>query len=406
MGIENRNESAERPEQVEQFREQDSHKGEECKKELGSLSDFKDDNADKTEYSKSLEDKEKKDEAERVEDMSDPEKSSDKSKDAVWDEKGTEMPVEGNDVTNREVETATIDESNISEKIEASTLENSEQSSKDLPLENNMEACESDSKNVVDNDCANTNQMSPEALNTGKENTSDVDSSNLENNAKNSKDVDGIDSKTDEASTEKSNPERTPRWYDSLPEGQRETHRELENIARKYAGKEPLSKDDKEKLSNDQYKYLKGRNPEDRDDCRVYEKDAIKYVDDNGCVHVNWLDGSDGSKEGTQHSEVIKEGTLLDRYGSNNGSYLSPMNEKGEPYSIKERATGDRLIESNIQDNAPYHKYIVNQDLSEKMIIRKQHQVSYCKSCAQTRVGTTPLPPSVYQIVSLQSASY
>lgn len=372
MGIENRNESTERPEQVEQFREQDSHKGEECKKELGSLSDFKDDNADKTEYSKSLEDKEKKDEAERVEDMSDPEKSSDKSKDAVWDEKGTEMPVEGNDVTNREVETATIDESNISEKIEASTPENSEQSSKDLTLENNLEACESDSKNVVDNDCANTNQMSPEALNIGKENTTDVDSNNLENNAKDSKDVDGIDSKTDEASIEKSNPERTSRWYDSLPEGQIESHQGLESIAKEYAGKESLSDDDKAELSDKQYEYLKDRQPEDRNDCRIPTPESINKVTENadGTVRVEqkWKDGTDGAEFKSREMEIIKQGTVIDRIGSPDGKYFSPLTENGTPYSIEERATGDRLPETRIEDNSCYHQYEVKQDLTRENI--------------------------------------
>ena len=368
MGIENRNESPERPEQVEQFNELKSGKREELKKELDSSSDFTDVNSDKTDFSEALEDGMKKTEVERAEDMSDP----DKSDDEVIDTNKSENPVEDKNLPKAEVETAAIDESNISEKIEASTSENSEQSSRDLTLENNLETYESDSENAVGNDGANTDQMSPESLYTRKDNTEYTDSSNLENNAKDSRDDDGIDAKSDEASTEKSNPERTPKWYDSLPEGQKESHQGLESIAKEYAGKGFLSDDDKAELSDKQYEYLKDRLQEDRNDCRIPTPESIKNVTENtdGTVRIeqNWKDGTDGAEFKSREMEIIKQGTVIDRIGSPDGKYFSPLSENGKPYSIEERATGDRLLESKIEENSSYHQYEVKQDLTRENI--------------------------------------
>lgn len=151
------------------------------------------------------------------------------------------------------------------------------------------------------------------------------------------------------------------------------TRGEQEAIKRDYLGKGELSEKDKKELSDRQYEHLKDVPKEERDDCMVYESNAIKSVKKDPLsercdVIRDWKDGSDGAKEGTEHAEIIQKGSVIDRYGPPTGKWASPLKEDGSPYSTKERATGDRLIEPNIEDNSAYHRYEINQDLSKDNI--------------------------------------
>jgi len=117
-----------------------------------------------------------------------------------------------------------------------------------------------------------------------------------------------------------------------------------------------------------------------RGNYRVPEPEKIKgvSVSREGKVRIaeNWKPGTDGAKQGTRHMEIVKaigkdgKPTLIDRVGSENGNYFSPMNDEGKPYSLKERAIGDYLPEENIQDNDSYHLYEVKQDFTRKNFIK------------------------------------
>ena len=147
---------------------------------------------------------------------------------------------------------------------------------------------------------------------------------------------------------------------------QMESHNDLNSIAKEYVGRD-LTDEDKQELSDRQYEYLKERRPEDRDDCRVPTPESVKSVTEgqNGILIKKDFGDGDGAIEGTEHSEIVQKGSIIDRYGAPDGKYACPLKEDGTPYTIKERATGDRTIEPDIEDNSAYHQYEVNTDSNE-----------------------------------------
>lgn len=138
----------------------------------------------------------------------------------------------------------------------------------------------------------------------------------------------------------------------------------------------PFTQKEKELLSSELKENINSVSKGERGNYRVPEPKKIKGVSCNaeGNVRIKeaWIDGTDGAKEGTRRMEIVKakdesgNPTYIDRIGSENGNYFSPMKEDGTPYSLRERAIGDYLPEKNIEDNDSYHKYKVKEDFTRK----------------------------------------
>lgn len=144
---------------------------------------------------------------------------------------------------------------------------------------------------------------------------------------------------------------------------------ELSAGIRQYLGKEELTETEKEDISNKTLVYKEKVGG----DVLAYEKNAIGRVEEDQesreCyVTRHWP--RDGVKEGTEHTEVVQTGSIIDRYGSPSGAWASPLKEDGTPFSITERAIGVRPIGPNIEDDPAYHRYEVNQDLNKDNLQR------------------------------------
>lgn len=113
-----------------------------------------------------------------------------------------------------------------------------------------------------------------------------------------------------------------------------------------------------------------------RGNYRVPEPEKIKgvSVNANGEARIieRWKDGTDGAQSGSRHMEVVKaigengKPTVIDRIGGENGNYFSPLSSQGEPFSLKERATGDYLPNPNIKENDSYHQYEIKRDFTRE----------------------------------------
>lgn len=138
----------------------------------------------------------------------------------------------------------------------------------------------------------------------------------------------------------------------------------------------PLSREEAQELSDKLKSQIDNVPKGEGGNYRVPEPEKIKgvSVNDRGEARIveNWRDGTDGAKSDTRHMETVKatgedgKPTVIDRIGGENGNYFAPMNSDGEPYSLKERATGDYLPNENIQDNDSYHPYEVKQDFTRE----------------------------------------
>ncbi|MFL6123140.1 glycohydrolase toxin TNT-related protein [Actinophytocola sp.] len=73
----------------------------------------------------------------------------------------------------------------------------------------------------------------------------------------------------------------------------------------------------------------------------------------DGTYRTNQWPPNDGAVEGSERHVTLPEGTVLDRFGGENGRFLSPMDTDGTPYHYSERAI--------FPDNAEvgYHVYVV-----------------------------------------------
>lgn len=119
---------------------------------------------------------------------------------------------------------------------------------------------------------------------------------------------------------------------------------------------------EKDLLSKDLQKQINDIPKGQRGDYRVPMPEKIKGIridKESGQARIieAWKPDTDGAKTGTREMCIIKEGTLLDRIGSPDGNYLSPMKPDGTPYSLKERTIGDYLPEDDIEKNDAYHLY-------------------------------------------------
>lgn len=138
----------------------------------------------------------------------------------------------------------------------------------------------------------------------------------------------------------------------------------------------PLSREEAQELSDKLKSQIDNVPKGEGGNYRVPEPEKIKgvSVNDRGEARIveNWRDGTDGAKSDTRYMETVKatgedgKPTVIDRIGGENGNYFAPMNSDGEPYSLKERATGDYLPNVNIQDNDSYHPYEVKQDFTRE----------------------------------------
>lgn len=130
-----------------------------------------------------------------------------------------------------------------------------------------------------------------------------------------------------------------------------------------------------------------------RGDYRVPKTEKVKGVRQckNGAYGVDeaWKPNTDGAKSGTRRMVIVTaidengHPTYIDRIGSSNGDYFSPMMEDGRPYGLRERAIGDYLPEDKIEDNDSYHKYEVKQDFT-----RANFEAAIDKTCTDEKVIT------------------
>jgi hypothetical protein len=74
----------------------------------------------------------------------------------------------------------------------------------------------------------------------------------------------------------------------------------------------------------------------------------------DGTYRTNRWPDNDGAVRGSEREVSLPQGTVLDRFGGENGRFLSPMGTDGNPYHYRERAI--------FPDNAEvgYHVYVVN----------------------------------------------
>ncbi len=78
--------------------------------------------------------------------------------------------------------------------------------------------------------------------------------------------------------------------------------------------------------------------------------------------------------EGTyQIKTVIPKGTLFDRVGGSDGSYLCPIpcSEQRDVYSVQERAIPYLFEEVHITNEPAYHRYIATCDISRQLLMQK-----------------------------------
>lgn len=137
-----------------------------------------------------------------------------------------------------------------------------------------------------------------------------------------------------------------------------------------------LTQIEKEDLSSNLKEHINSIPQGERGDYRVPEPEKIRGLsqDAEGNVKIDeaWTHGTDGAKEHTREMKVVSatdengNPTYIDRIGNNNGSYFSPMDENGNPYSLRARAIGDYLPYEKIELNDSYHRYEVKQDLTRE----------------------------------------
>lgn len=137
-----------------------------------------------------------------------------------------------------------------------------------------------------------------------------------------------------------------------------------------------LNQQEKQKLSSEMKNHIDSIPKGERGNYRVPEPEKIKGVTQTPDGRVRlveaWKPGTDGAKEGTRRMETVTvkdengNPNYIDRIGSSNGNYFSPMKEDGSPYSLRERAIGDYLPEKKLEDNDSYHKYEIKQDFTRE----------------------------------------
>lgn len=135
-----------------------------------------------------------------------------------------------------------------------------------------------------------------------------------------------------------------------------------------------FNQDEKQDLSSKLKDHIDGIPKGGRGDYRVPKPEKVKGVKQykNGAYGVDeaWKPNTDGAKAGTRCMIIVTANdenghpTYIDRVGSSNGDYFSPMMEDGRPYGLRERAIGDYLPEDTIEENDSYHKYEVKQDFT------------------------------------------
>lgn len=404
MGLENRNENPEQQESVEQTQERSS-----LETETPEVADSEvEDVDDKTEDAESREtssEKEVNDAIEAEEDFSDVPKegaeegiatginaAEDTTAEDFADPQFESINTNSDDSSGIEVhESKENDVESSTEMPDRDTVDNAVDSNSDRDGFSNSEESFEDSQVVVEgknpdanteNSLEDTTEERDSVESTMKESLSDskdqtgenpegVSTEEHDNDAKEIPDAAKSEQAPNDVSTDESNSELSNLDYGPYTPEQIESHKGLESIAKEYSNRE-LSNDEKKELSDRQYDYLKDRQPEDRDDCRVPTPESVDKVcvnrDGRYEVKQDWRDNTDGAEFGSREMEVVKAGSTIDRVGSGEGKYFSPIKDDGLPYSIEERATGDRMVEDQIENNSSYHQYEVKQDLSRENI--------------------------------------
>ena len=126
-----------------------------------------------------------------------------------------------------------------------------------------------------------------------------------------------------------------------------------------------LTDEEKSILSEKGKEIINSASKQERGDFRVPGPEKIKGVTPDGHIEENWTANTDGAVDGTRHMEIPQAGQIIDRIGGEKGNFFSPLKPDGQPYTLKERATGDYLPEENIEDNASYHQYLVKDNFTE-----------------------------------------
>lgn len=83
-------------------------------------------------------------------------------------------------------------------------------------------------------------------------------------------------------------------------------------------------------------------------------------------VNYNWPENEFCSD--AEENVVIEVGTVLDRLGSSDGSFLSPLNEHGSPFTVAARALPYLFMERSVEYEPSYHRYRVIKAISKQAI--------------------------------------
>ena len=101
-------------------------------------------------------------------------------------------------------------------------------------------------------------------------------------------------------------------------------------------------------------------------DCPISKHEGEYRID------YKWNKGKDAEfvKGSISENACIYAGSYIDRFGSENGSYVSPSFLGKKPFSISERSLPYFFVESNIYREPSFHRYRVIRDISVESILR------------------------------------
>ena len=97
------------------------------------------------------------------------------------------------------------------------------------------------------------------------------------------------------------------------------------------------------------------------------------------CVGYKWPKGTKCFSNILDKHAVIEKGIILDRLGPSNGSFLSPLDENNEPYSISKRALPYLFLEKSVCEEPSYHVYVSTERITKKMILKKLQEPNKLK---------------------------
>lgn len=103
----------------------------------------------------------------------------------------------------------------------------------------------------------------------------------------------------------------------------------------------------------------------------IYDCPISKH-EDKYRIDYRWNKGKDAEfvKGSIIENACIYAGSYIDRFGNENGSYVSPSVLGKKPFSISERSLPYYFVERNIYREPSFHRYRVIRDISTDSILR------------------------------------